>query len=414
MKCYDAVHAPDEPTASAISILRFPGFARFYVAQTLNAFGDSSGAVVLPLLVYRLTGSAELLAWALAANILPTTVLGLVGGALADVFDRRRILLASDACRIVVLLLLAIALAYSAFAVPLVFVAMFALGTASALSGGAESATVPFLVGKVGLKTAYSTLGATARIVTITAQALGGAILGTAGPVAAVLANAAAFGGSATAIGGMRCCGPHHTNSLTVASVRSSVCEGISFVRHDSVLRTLSVSSVGFWFVVAFADVARIPLLKNALNASDLQTGTFFAGITLGVAGGMVLAGVTRWQFGAAVTIMYALQAFGDLLGSQAASVIAATAAFGLGGFSYGYVVVARAAWLARITPPDRLGSVFGVTTFLSMGGWFAGTVLAGPVVAAAGPRVAVATSMITFLAIAVLLASSPFSTDRR
>lgn len=396
------------PRPSPESVFRSLAFTRFWFAQGLSALGDGVSGTALPLLVFRLTGSAELLGFALAAGLLPLGVVGLVGGALADGFDRRSIMLAADLFRAAVLVALAVAVARNSLGVVAICLGMFALSAASALFNGAESAAVPFMVGKARAKAAYSALGTTTRSISILAQPLGAAILGIAGPVAALVANAASYGASFAAIGSIRSCGPQRTGAVDLTAVPRGIRDGARFVRSDGTLAGLSLASCAFWFVGSVADTARIPLLKGPLHASDFAAGLFFGAVALGVVVGMAVAGVTRWPFGPAVVVAYALQGFGDFLGSQSPSLVAVTAAFALGGAAYGYIVVSRTAWMARISPADKVGSVYGATTFLSMAGAFAGTVLAGPVTAALGPRVAIAAATAAFIGVALVLACIP------
>jgi MFS family permease len=60
----------------------------------------------LPLLVFKLTGSATNLAFATAANFLPYLLFGLVLGAFVDRLDRRRMMLLTDVARAVVIAIL--------------------------------------------------------------------------------------------------------------------------------------------------------------------------------------------------------------------------------------------------------------------------------------------------------------------
>src|SRR5687767_7643141 len=74
-------------------------FWRFFAGQTVSNLGSSVTLFALPLLVFRLTGSALNLGIAAAANFLPYLLFGLVIGAWVDRVDRKRLMIAVDLLR---------------------------------------------------------------------------------------------------------------------------------------------------------------------------------------------------------------------------------------------------------------------------------------------------------------------------
>src|SRR3990170_4877276 len=69
--------------------------------QAVSAFGDAISLTAMPLLVLFLTGSGALMGVVGALQLVPDLVLGLPAGALADRWDRRRMMLWADAGRAV-------------------------------------------------------------------------------------------------------------------------------------------------------------------------------------------------------------------------------------------------------------------------------------------------------------------------
>jgi len=78
-------------------------FRRFWLGQTISALGNSFTLFALPLLVFKLTGSAISLAVALAVGFLPYPLFGLVIGAWSDRLDRRRLMIGTDIGRALVI-----------------------------------------------------------------------------------------------------------------------------------------------------------------------------------------------------------------------------------------------------------------------------------------------------------------------
>ena len=90
-------------TARTPSVFRSSAFSRFYAGQALSYLGDGLRTLAIPLLVFRLTGSATAIGWTWGLELLPYAFVSLVGGSLADRVDRRRLMLTCDALRFTVM-----------------------------------------------------------------------------------------------------------------------------------------------------------------------------------------------------------------------------------------------------------------------------------------------------------------------
>src|SRR5258705_3317567 len=78
-------------------------FWTFWTGQTISNLGTSFTLFALPLLVYKLTGSALNLAITTAANMLPYLLFGLVIGAWVDRLNRKRLMITVDLARALVI-----------------------------------------------------------------------------------------------------------------------------------------------------------------------------------------------------------------------------------------------------------------------------------------------------------------------
>src|SRR5215216_84341 len=77
--------------------LRHPVFRALWIAQTVSNVGTWMQTVGAQWLIVSLGGTAFTVALVQTATTLPTFVIGLVAGALGDIYDRRRLMLASQA-----------------------------------------------------------------------------------------------------------------------------------------------------------------------------------------------------------------------------------------------------------------------------------------------------------------------------
>ena len=81
---------------------RHPPFRRLFVGQTISTFGSEISAVAAPFQLYELTGSTLQVGLLSVCELVPLLTLTIVGGAIADAIDRRRLLLWTEALLAVV------------------------------------------------------------------------------------------------------------------------------------------------------------------------------------------------------------------------------------------------------------------------------------------------------------------------
>ncbi len=82
------------------------GLRRLWIGEVVSQAGDSLFQIALIWMVLELTGSSSLTGLVAMSGYLPVLLFGLVAGALADRFDRRRLMLASDLARALLVLVI--------------------------------------------------------------------------------------------------------------------------------------------------------------------------------------------------------------------------------------------------------------------------------------------------------------------
>src|SRR6266567_1626135 len=94
----DGARAPTSaaPASPRGGVFRNRNFRLFFIGQLISNSGTWLQNVAQGVLVLRLTGRSFMVGVTGAALFLPTLVLSLVGGRLADRFDRRRLLIATQ------------------------------------------------------------------------------------------------------------------------------------------------------------------------------------------------------------------------------------------------------------------------------------------------------------------------------
>ena len=399
-----------------VSVFRSPDFLRFYVGQSLSYVGDGLRTLAIPLLVFRLTGSALSLGVTFALEIVPFALFSLVGGSLADRLDRRRLMLACDAVRFAIMVLFSLAFATGQLTLPLLYTGVVLLSVCAAIFLGCQSSSIPYLLGKDRAKPAVAALSATEQGVNMIAPPIGRALFALVGPLPALVLNACTYLTSQVSIALVRDFGPEHPSGVPDGAViAADIVTGWRFIMRDAALRALSFSQFGINFFGIIGFVAFIPYLKREFGASDQAVGLAFGSLAVGSVLGAIVSARTHWPFGRAITLAFIVDGllwsptiWTHSLGVAMVS-MAAAAACG------SYEITSLIAWRMRIIPEDMVGRVFGVIRLIVLIGMLPGSLIGGYVGDHYGTRAAMLVSTLGFFAMAlVLFTMKSLRNDRR
>ncbi len=203
----------------------------------VSGLGTQAALVALPFQLYTQTGSAFLTGLLGAAELGPLVVMALVGGALADRLDRRRLLLLDQ----VGLVACAAALALLAFAGEPPLAALYVLGGLLAGFGAVQnvvrSAIVPNLVAPARLRQALALNFGLYQLTLVAGPALGGLLIAALGVGWAYAVDAASCFALVGAVVGMSPQPPQAAAEAAPAlPVGRSIAEGLRFVRGEQAL----------------------------------------------------------------------------------------------------------------------------------------------------------------------------------
>ena len=163
--------APSGADSAAMNVARrHPRFRRLLASLAVSQAGDWLYNLALLAFVYERTHSSTWLAVTTAARVLPIVVCGPLGGVVADRYDRRRLMLASDGIRFVLMLALA---GVAAVGLPVALVPIIAaLSTAaSSVYIPAVAATTPRLVDDADLPAANAARSAIQQVCIVAGRA---------------------------------------------------------------------------------------------------------------------------------------------------------------------------------------------------------------------------------------------------
>src|ERR1700736_1134098 len=129
-------------------------FWKYWTGQTLSNLGSSVTLFALPLLVYKLTGSAINLGISGAANFLPYLLFGLILGAWTDRIDRKRMMISTDIARALIVATIPLLAVLGMLPVWWLYVVCFIHSTLTICFEAGQFATIPSLVNQDDLVTA--------------------------------------------------------------------------------------------------------------------------------------------------------------------------------------------------------------------------------------------------------------------
>ena len=136
-----------EPTTTPLAAPRLGrDFWLFWAGQSVSNLGNAVSLFALPLLMFKLTGSALNLALVTAAQNLPYLLFGLAIGAWVDRVDRRHLMIAADVLRAAVVASVPLLAAFDALAVWWVYGVAFVNATLAICFDSAQFAAIPSLV----------------------------------------------------------------------------------------------------------------------------------------------------------------------------------------------------------------------------------------------------------------------------
>src|SRR5918994_1185573 len=276
--------APMSPWAP----LRHHVFAALFAAQLGSHIGSFFQAVAAAWLMGDLTSSPTLVALIQTATLLPVLLIGLPAGALADIVDRRKLLIGTQVWMLTCAATLA-ALTLLDLVTPAVLLALtFAMGTGGALMGPAWQAIQPDLVPQAEFSQAVALSSMTFNTGRAIGPALGGALVAAAGPGWAFVVNAASFLGTAIVLAWWR--PSQKAVRLPAETLPGALRAGWRYGANAPALRGVLVR------IAAFAiPAAAIQALLPAVVRDRLQMGSGGYGLLLGCFGiGAVIAAILR------------------------------------------------------------------------------------------------------------------------
>ncbi len=297
---------PAKKEASAFGPLREPLFRALWIAAVVSYTGTWMQNVGAGWLMASLTSSPVLVGLVQAAMALPVFLISIIAGALADMLDRRRLLLFTQAWMVLAALGLGL-LTWSGMVTPtLLLVFVFLMGLGNVMNDPAWQAITHEIVSEENFAPAIALNSAGFNVARAVGPAVGGLVIACWGVATAFLLNALSFFGVILVLFGWK--RRPHENPMPASNMKSAIKAGITFARHSQGTRNVLIRTAVF-SVSAAALWAMLPLIAKCYGSVGF--GMMVASFGLGA---LVAAGLLpyfRRTFSvdaivAAATVLYA------------------------------------------------------------------------------------------------------------
>ena len=389
------------------SLLRERDYVSVLVGQGISALGSAMTMVALPLMVLLLTGSGLLMGAVGILESIPDLIFGLPAGAYADRWDRRRVMILSDAGRALLTALIPLAAVLGLPVIPVVLLVVGPINVLRVLFSAAQNASIPALAGRDRLAAAAGYFEAIYALGYVIGPALAGLMIVFIGPGPTIAFDAASFGVSAFSVWLVRrpLVPPP---GVAQKQIGEEMREGLGYVWSHRSLRI----TIAFYVCLALAMAPFVPAFtyflvrERGMDSGGLgvMVSVFSVGMLIGA---VVATRLKAGRLGLRMVVGTLVMGTGLMVGRVVPS------AFALGllglvvGSAYTLVEVAYVTLRLAASPDALLGRVSTVAKTASIGAQPLGLLAGGLLIDRVGGGATLATMGAAAFAIAVCFGMS-------
>ena len=286
--------APTGGHGSPFAPFRYPAFRAIWTANLFSNVGSLIQSVGAAWLMTELTKSHLLIAMIQASATIPIMVLGLFAGAIADNYDRRKVMLAAQTAMLAISTLLAL-LSYQGQITPVSLLLLtFGVGAGTALNGPAWQASVRQQVGPRDLPQAITLNAVAFNLARSVGPALGGLLISLWSISAAFLFNAISYIGMIVVLLRWR----PEPSSRQRQPMLSSILTGLSFCAGSVPLRKVLGRGLGFGLGGAAFQSLLPSVARDVLQGTEIDFGLLLAAVGMGSVTAALFVARLRRRYG--------------------------------------------------------------------------------------------------------------------
>jgi MFS family permease len=353
--------------------------------------------------IFALTGSAFYLGLIGLVRFVPILLLTLVGGAIADTYDRRRVVMLAQAATLMTSLGLFLATRSGTTALPLLYLLIAGAAAAAAFEGPSRAALLPAMVPRALFPSAVVLHSTVQNLSWVTGPLVMGFVIHAFGVAAAYVLHAGLIVAALVTLAFVRAGAPDGpTREVSLPAIR----EGIAFVRsRESILGAMTLDMFAVIFASATAllpiyadDILQVGARGYGLLSSAIEAGTLLMAVLL-----LVLPAIERP--GRALLVAVGFYGLATVVFGLSRSFPLSLAAFIAAGMADQVSMVTRAMIIQLATPDPLRGRVSAVNLVFIGASNQLGAVESGFVAALTSAPFAVVSGGLACLAVLALVA---------
>ncbi|WP_112944986.1 MULTISPECIES: MFS transporter [unclassified Rhizobium] len=346
-------------TSSTLAPLRHETYRTIWFASIASNFGGLIQAVGAAWMMTMITASGDMVALVQTSTALPIMLFSLVSGALADSFDRRRVMLTAQCFMLAVSALLSIFAFFGILSPWLLLFFTFLLGCGTALNNPSWQASVGDMVPRADLPGAVTLNSVGFNITRSVGPAIGGIIVAAAGAAAAFAVNTMSYFALIYAL--MRWKPTYPATTLPREALGSAIFAGLRYISMSPNLQKVMLRGLIFG-ISASSILALLPIVALELVVGGpLTYGLMLGSFGIGAIGGAVLNARLRERFSSETIVRLSFAGFALSAAIAAFSPVSAVTCLGL--------VISGACWVLAL-------SLFNTIVQLSTPRWVVGRAL--------------------------------------
>ncbi|HSK43077.1 MAG TPA: MFS transporter [Candidatus Binatia bacterium] len=351
-------------TFTVKTILQYKPFRTLWLAQFVSIFGDFLALfAVISLITFRWHGTPVQVTTVTIAFVLPMAIISPIAGVFVDHWNVKRLMIASDLIRAVLILMLVFV-----HNVPQIAAIFVVLSSVSSFFAPAQSVTLRTIVPPEGLLAANAMMMQAFYVVRLLSPVAAGALVAWLTEKSCFYLDVASFIFSAAMISGLAIVRPARSEAeKTVKSLTQDFLAGNKFIfTHAGLAFVFIAMAVAMFVLSSFSPLISI-YIRDTLHAGTLMFGTISTMVGVGMIVGTPL--VTRLARGRSKTNivlsgLFSLGLGAGLLGAFRNTPMAALSTFAMG-FGIAFVWIPAQTMSQQETPPPMVGRVS--STFMSL-----------------------------------------------
>jgi MFS family permease len=380
--------------------LSVPNYRRYFTGQVVSLSGNWVQIVAETWLILQLTNSALAVGVNTALQFAPLLLFGAFGGVLADRFDKRRLLMVTQAAMVVPAVALWVLVSAGAVEPWMVFALVFLRGSFLAVDNPARQSFVIEMVGPDRVVNAVSLNSALVHMARMAGPAVAGILIATVGVEPCFLVNAATFAAMLVALRRMR---PSElTRPVPTRRRRGALREALRYVAATPAL-AVPLAMMALVGTLAFNFQVLLPLLARfSFHGGPGAYATLVIAMGAGSVVGALVAGA-RGRVSPQLLIASSA-AFGlcTLLAALAPTLTLAAIALALTGAASVTFAAGVNSTLQLAVEPAMRGRVMALYSVVFLGSTPIGGPLAGWLAGTAGPRAGLVLGAVAAMAAAL------------